>query len=360
MRVSAQRVVAAHAALGSSSDVVRDRRVLFRAIASVVGSPLATTDDDVIDNPLVRRSLGAAFAGSGSVPRDGQIASSELVADGCAGEVSGMVVRLASAADAPRLLASATERVQRALRGHDDQRSDPLVVTLERAREAFPVLIAGLRLAFEAVPELAADLLPHVTLFVMTDRARSGRLGSASDRDHPGLLLLPEPTTPLEVAEAFVHEGAHLKFFDLAVTHELLADGYWNAPTFRPSWAASIAPPWPAEQTFAAWHAYTCLAVMADAGVAGAAGSLLSVSAARAAEIGEELLASSRVLGRDGRQFVGSVMGRFPDCPPTPPGPDEHGSILSVHRSGERELLVRAGSPPGLVWTRPDLAQTTL
>ena len=43
----------------------------------------------------------------------------------------------------------------------------------------------------------------------------SGRLGSASAREFPGLVLFPEPQTALEVAEALIHEGAHQKFFDL-------------------------------------------------------------------------------------------------------------------------------------------------
>ncbi len=33
-------------------------------------------------------------------------------------------------------------------------------------------------------------------------------MGSATVREYPGLVVVPQPTPPLEVAEALVHEGA--------------------------------------------------------------------------------------------------------------------------------------------------------
>lgn len=359
MPPSASELAAAHRSLGRPDEIVRDRRVLFRALASVVGSSLATATDDVIDNPLVRGWLGTAFVGAGPVPGDGDGDLSALVADGCTAALPETTVRVASAPAASRLLAPALERVYDALRGHGDHAADPLVVTGARARQALPTLVAGVRLLVQVAPELAGDLLPHITLFVVTDRERSGRLGSASERDHPGMIVLPEPAGVADVVEAIVHEGAHLKFFDLAVTHELLADGHWNAPPFRPSWAAPDAPAWPMEQTLAAWHAYTCMAVLATAWVSDGAGSLLPRAAARSDEIGGVLLGNGRFLGRDGRRLVASLVGRSPECG-SPRAFREEARILAARRSGDRMLVVRAGSPPSLEWTRSDTARATL
>jgi len=281
------------------------------------------------------------------------------VADGCTTEVAGLPVRIASTPDAPRLLEPALERVHEALRAHGDTGSGPLVVTGDRALAALPTVLAGVRLAVEAVPDLAVDLLHHLALVVLTDRRRSGRLGSASERDHPGLLVLPEPERPEEVAEALVHEGAHLAFFDFAVTREILADGHWEAPAFRPTWTATGAPAWPMEQTFAAWHAYAALAALAESGIAPAAASLLPAAAERAAEIGAQIVRSGRFIGRDGHRFVTALLGRPPaTAPAAAAGAD--GPVIAVHPSGDRALTVCAGDPPGLVWTQADLVPTTL
>ncbi len=85
----------------------------------------------------------------------------------------------------------------------------------------------------------------------------SGGVVSASSRYVPGIVLIDEPALPIEVAEALVHEGAHEKFFDLAITREFLDARAEDAEVFETSWSHAR---WPLEQTFAAWHAYTCLA----------------------------------------------------------------------------------------------------
>jgi HEXXH motif-containing protein len=352
-------LVAAHRLFGTAAETIRDRRVLYRALASVVGSPLAGAPDQVLDNPLVRGRLGAAFVGRAEPPGTAGTEMGALVLPDCSAEIAGTTVRIASTARAPRLLDEALRPVHEALRAQGDRGSSALVVTGERVRAALPTLVAGLRLAVDAVPELAVELLQHLALVVLTDRRRSGRFGSGSMRDYPGLLVLPEPESPEEVAEALVHEGTHLAFFDLAVTREILADGHWEAPTFRPSWAAPEAPPWPMEQTFAAWHAYTALAALAESGVTPAGGSLLPRAAERAAEIGERILSSGRSIGRDGHRFVEVLLGRAPDAAP-PVGAAPAGQEISVHRSGNRALTVLAGEPPSLVWTQADLARATL
>lgn len=359
MPTSAAVLVAAHRLFGSPAEIVRDRRVLYRAVASVVGSRWASAPDDVLDNPIVRGRLGAEYVDRATPagPTDGNPAA--LVAGDCAVEVAGLPVRIASTPDAPRLLEPALQRVHDALRAHGDSGSGPLVVTGDRVRAALPTVVAGIRLAVDAVPQLATDLLHHLALVVLTDRRRSGRLGSASERDHPGMLVLPEPESPEEVAEALIHEGTHLAFFDLAVTREILADGHWLAPSFRPSWAATDAPAWPMEQTFAAWHAYTALAALAESGMEPGSGSLLPRAGERAAEIGRQILRSGCFIGRDGHRFVLALLGCAPDSAPLACSPVT-GSVIAARRSGNRTLTVHAGDPPELVWTRADIEHATV
>jgi hypothetical protein len=49
----------------------------------------------------------------------------------------------------------------------------------------------------------------------------------------------------IEVAEVLVHECMHEKFFDLAITPESVETSRRRAR-------------WPPDQTFTAWHAYSC------------------------------------------------------------------------------------------------------
>ncbi|SHK70183.1 HEXXH motif-containing protein [Pseudonocardia thermophila] len=356
MSPTAAGLRAAHARFGSPEDVLRDRRVLYRALAAHLGSAVPDADAAALDDPLLRGRLGEAFAsgrgGLAAAPAGGLGA---LVDPRCTADVAGWPVRVASTPAAPQLLRPALARVHGVLRAQGDHCADPLVLCGTAAQDAFATVLAGVRLAVERVPELATDLLPHVALFVVLDRDRAGRLGSASDRDHPGMVVLPAPASAVEAAEAFVHEGAHQKFFDLALTHEVLGDGHWTAPAFRAPWAAPDAPEWPLEQLFAAWHAYTCLTVLAAALTAEetAPGSLLPHAAERAAVLAGALADRSRHLGRDGA----ALLAEFTGCATAPCGPVPEpvgGPVLAVHRSGDRALVLRAGSPPELVWRRLD------
>ena len=126
--------------------------------------------------------------------------------------------------------------------------------------EAARTVLDGLEIAVKLCPELADDLLPHVALFAVIRNGGTEQLGSASVREYPGLVVVPQPTSPLEVAEALVHEGAHQKFFDIGVTRSLFAADFPRAPLFGPSWSESSTRGWPLEQCAAAFHAYTCLA----------------------------------------------------------------------------------------------------
>ena len=171
----------------------------------------------------------------------------------------------------------------------------------------------GLRFALNVASDLVSDLLPHVVLLAVVRTSVASRLGSASLREFPGLIVLPEPDSALEVAEALVHEGAHVKFFDMAMTCSLLVAG--GTCRFRPPWASRDAAAWPFEQTVAAYHAYCCLAAFYEALCRWGAfdlhdHSLLPHAQGRADVIGDFLLDCGADLGPDGQALVGGLAGR--------------------------------------------------
>lgn len=222
----------------------------------------------------------------------------------------------------------------------------------------------GVRLGYQVDPELFADLLPHVAQLALLDRGTSGRLGSASARQSPGLILMPCPLTAVEVAEALVHEGAHQKIFDLAVTRDLVGLNARDCPLFTPSWApAGVA--WPLEQVVAAWHAYLCLsrfcAALPDSAVAAAGpGSLLPMARARCEELGGRLVGCGRFLGRAAHQLIEMLIGSAPHeswrdiSVPIIPGATHQasGEKVEVVRlpSGSRSLAGWGGISPQVFW----------
>ena len=367
MHLRAGDVRRAHSSLGTTDAVVDQRRVLYAAIAELAaadspdGGPLGTEE---LDNPAVRGYLGAFM--SGHVP-DGPIRCrplSDLVEPAFGTTVAGHAVRLASSASAPTALAGALGRIGAELQRHDAGAPPPTLVTsADRATadSAFRLLVDGVRLAVDTAPDLALDLLPHIGLVAVLARDANGRLGSASAREFPGLIVIPEVRTALEIAEAVVHEGAHQKFFDLAMTRSMLADPHGGAPLFVPSWARSGAPGWPLEQAFAAWHAYCCLSAFADAvageNFAAVPDSLLPVASRRAAELGDWLVEQGAYLGPDAHLLVEQMIDRSPVAGDVHADDRTWVSSLSegrsrtvVHRCGATSLVVVAADVPALYW----------
>jgi hypothetical protein len=233
---------------------------------------------------------------------------------------------------------------------------------------ASALVVAGLELAASISSSLVDDLLPHVAGFAMITGAEHGRLGSASLRDYPGLIVLPRPSSALEVAEALVHEGAHQLLFDLCVTCTMLGTSDSATPTFRPSWSPASRPTWPLAQALAAFHAYTCLATFfqlinaSDASTVVHDSSLLPQAAQRADEIGGWLVHHSEHLGTDGRDFVRLLRGTTELSGRGSRRGDEPGVIVdfqadasrptAVRDCGEWTLVARRGSSIELFWIK--------
>lgn len=287
---------ALHAALIPAPALVDERRTLYR-LAAEMFAPGTKLSDNLADHPIVRYEIGRALAGHGG-----------LIPARLTG-VAAMRVR-----DAGVLVAAdpaAAEVLEAPLRivAPPDARPEPLTEADGERFEAVLVIVAeGVRLLRELSPDMADDLLAHVSMLAVLKRETSGGVVSASSRYVPGIVLIDEPVLPMEVAEALVHEGAHEKFFDLAVTKEFLDASAEEADYFETSWSHVR---WPLEQTFAAWHAYSCLAQFnASIGTEQLGpDSLLPKAAERAGEIGEWLLAHESDLRVDARWLLRALTG---------------------------------------------------
>jgi hypothetical protein len=354
---------------GTASEIVEQRRAVYQApIELLSADPSAAMDVDILDHPVTRGHLAEVISGTAEYDHTALRLLSEV-----ADEVTtagGHVVRVAASRDASDVLAPALRRVAGELGRHGLDAAAPEV--LSSTDSGFGAgrdrLLAGIDLAVRVTPALALDLLPHVALFALLRPDRVDRLGSASAREYPGLVLLPEPDSALEAAEAFVHEGAHQKFFDLAITRSVFGADQYSAPGFCPTWAPEPHMAWPLEQTFAAFHAYRCLATFMYALRDGSAatpgsGSLLPVAGDRAAEIGDWLLGHTAFLGPDGVRLVtGLIDGRQAEGDDDSirtalpaPGNESEVNRDFVRYVGGRTLVARRGRPMQLLWLVGDM-----
>jgi hypothetical protein len=351
-------VVGAHAVLASRAQVLADRRALYRLALDLIGWDVEPSAA-VLDHPVSRFRIGEVIAGRTSGAGLRLVEPDELA------PAPGRGPAVAAGPDSERLLAPALRSVaaEAGLPGAlglitraDDERFD----------RALAEVVAGLERAGELVPELLGDLVGHVALIGIIDPARSGAVVSASSRHVPGLVLL-RPGGPLEVAESIVHEAAHQRLFDLAITRDLLRGDADDRPGFRPSWRSTT---WPVEQTLAAFHAYACLAELAasvpppERATVGPH-SVLSEAPDRAVEIGGWLAQHRELLGADAIRLVRALLGHpvavvdeEPSRPSAlPDGPAFHAEECRVVPAADGRCLVGLpAEPPRLFWLDPDAA----
>jgi hypothetical protein len=352
----------AHAALGEVDELIDQRRAVYEVTVDVMSESDVRTGSSELDNPIVRGHLGSVLAGVASFEPRALRPLGDLVEENCVSWVEGHPVRLASTAGAAEALAGALGRIGRELQRHGSRSSAALLTSGTPEFAAIRERVrAGVELAVRLAPELVLDLLPHVSLFAVISADASDRLGSASAREYPGLIVIPEPRSSFEVAEALVHEGAHQKFFDLALTRSLLGTRNRPSPLFRPPWADDDAPAWPVEQTYAAFHAYCCLAAFAQV-LEGAHDvevheySLVPVAAHRARVIGDWLFEHAGFLGADGHFLLGELTGRPPAEPAEPaegvtvPDLMSDPGLSAIRSCGSRTLLLRRSQPVELFW----------
>jgi hypothetical protein len=356
----------AHVAFGTVEELVRRRRATYAAALELAtgmsepGEPSA----DLFDSPAVRAHLGEVISGTAGYTPDAMVAILQLVGHAVPITAGSGGPHLVGATQARTALAGALGRIEHEL-GRRGSEPNPIRLVLpgDPAFERAARIVAdGLEMAVDVCPALALDLLPHVAMFAVVDAGSSGDLGSASVREYPGLIVLPEPRSALEVAEALMHEGAHQKFFDIAITHSIFGGpaGADDPPSFAASWAGPLTARWPFEQCVAAYHAYSCLAAfmhaMRDACVSTSSlheFSLLPHADDRARELGEWLIANRDCLGPDGRRFLATMTGVEPT------GEDHNrpahltlqGDVPTVIRDcGEWTLVAQRRSAIDLYW----------
>jgi hypothetical protein len=352
-----------HHRIGPLDEVVEQRRLLYRTVIELLGGAdvAALATDDVLDNPAVRGHLGAVLSGSAVLLPDHLLSTNVLVADGYVIDINGIPLRVATSCRAQSDLLGAVQRIEDELGRHGEKCSPLQMLGPEddRFSEAFRLVADGARMAVQLVPRLALDLLAHVAVVVLLGSTEAGRLGSASAREFPGVVLIPEPGTPLEVAEALIHEGAHQKFFDLAMTHEMLVAEAQHAPRYIPTWSKSDASGWPLEQALAAFHAYCCIDVMARsiddrADLVLHPHSLLPYAHARFTEIGNWLRRQGGYLGEDAHTLIAELSGQAPDDLRISERVDATVLLADrpylVRTMGSRTLVAVHAEPPELLW----------
>jgi HEXXH motif-containing protein len=359
MGIDRSRVVAAHAVLGDVEQLLAMRLAVYSAAVELFFGPemAARAGGEVLDNPVVRADLALLLAGRGQ-PDPARLTSiGALLADQPAAGRDGSPLPVAASAPARVLLAGALEEVRRELALHGDHSPAGTLLTVDDPDygAAQRVLTEGIELTRDVVPELADDVLPHVALVALVAPDAAGRLGSASLRDWPGLIVLPRPRHPCEAAEALLHEGAHQKLFDLLLTRSMLVPRGGPDPLFAPPWRPESAPRWPLDQCLAALHTYCVLAAAAPAfaerGVALHEYSLLPHAAARAELLAEWWERQWQHLGPDGRRLVTGLTGRsLPVDADGPAEPARRPEVAVVRHCGSWDLHLSAGSPSDLWW----------
>jgi hypothetical protein len=364
-------IPAVHAAIASRSALRRERRALYRLAAELLerGSP-HRLDIDIIDSPLARHHIGDALAGRTNLVRSALVGINAVATTGCGAHN----LRIASRPDANTLLAPAWATIGAELARQHAAGEPPRLLTEadgEHFNSALALIRSGIALARSVSPELSDDLFAHIALVGVINPRCAGRLVSASPRALPGLVLLKAPQSSIEVAEALVHEGAHQKLFDLAITHDLLNVESDRCPPFHPPWTPK-GHLWPLEQALAACHAYVCLARFHhDLGSTASthqlgAESLLLVASERSKILGKWLLDKGDHLGADASRLLDSLIGRRPRNSPAMSSPS--GDLaptdyvietqLVFRRCGSpgRVLVGRSSSPPQLYWVSDDAA----
>jgi len=307
-----------HAEFGDALDLIERRRALYGAVMELAGGREVTVDPDVLDSPVARAHMASVVVDPQQY-RSAEMVSLSRVARGATRlSVAGAPSFVVGAADVRPLLDAAVRHISSELAAHGPGHVDGVELMLDddpAFGAASDLVVAGVDTAWKVCPDLVEDLVPHVALFAVIGNRGTDQLGSASIRDFPGLIVVPEPGSAIEVAEAVVHEGAHQKFFDLGLTRSIFSGDFHGAPLYTASWSSSVAPGWPLEQCAAAFHAYTCLATFhACLEAAGSADvlhdfSLLPVAEARAAELADWVTSHERFFGPDGWHLMRLLTG---------------------------------------------------
>jgi HEXXH motif-containing protein len=313
---------AVHASIASVDALLDARRTLYQLAAELLRPEigLSPLDWNILDSPSFRGRLGRAFAAGDARLCDDVVPLDAVVVERGWLRLGPRPIPVASQYDVNQLLSDAMDSVSVQLTTQTTNSGSLRLLTDadgERFTSAFELVGQGIAVARSIDLALLDDLLAHVALVGIVDPESTGELASASTRSFPGFVLLSPPDSAIEAAEWMVHEAAHQKLFDLAITGSMLTVESDSCAPFEPSWPP-VGRQWPLEQTLAAGHAYACMAQFVDnAGKAVAfdtlgSQSLFPVARERADVIGGWLLERGEYLGADAHALLAGMHGRWP------------------------------------------------
>jgi hypothetical protein len=357
--VAEARIADAHALLADAQALIARRRALFTAAWRILEAGAPEPSLDILDSPFTRGRLSAGL----SYPR------SRLRADH--GPYAGTAELgrrlgdgrpvLLSTFDAVNVARSSLRAIDRQLERHgDDSRVEMATMDDGGFAAMESRVIEGIGRFEEVLPRVAADVLPHISAIMLLVSKSAARIGSASLRDHPGLVAFPGTLRHLELLEALVHEGAHQKFFDMCLTFPILRVEAYRSGSFRPSWVSVDAPDWSFEQVCAAFHAYLCLAALnVRIGELGwlaedfGSTSLLARADERSTELGSWISGNEALLGSHGVLLFRALAGREVPHSKTREtaverfAPESGGVVI---KSDDWSVAVTPGDPPSVWW----------
>jgi hypothetical protein len=369
-----------HASIAPVDALLDARRTLYQLASDLLrpAADLTGLEPNVLDSPSFRGRIGRALATGPPMLSDEVVPLDAVVADIGWLHSGHRRIPVASRREANVQLCDAVAAVGAELtRQTASVRSLRLLTEAdgERFPAALEPIAGGIALARSLSPALADDLLAHVALLGVVDPDSAGTLASASSRSYPGLVLLSPPRSAVEAAEWLVHEAAHQKLFDLAITGSMLTVESDGCPPFEPTWPP-VGRQWPLEQTLAAAHAYSCMAQLVDdaGGIAAfdavESGSLLPVARERATILCEWLLERGGYLGADAHILIAGMCGRRPAAAPAPSGGPaqrhrgtsgsgrmvEPGLVIRRCSRSDRVLVGRRSRPPELFFVTDEAA----
>ena len=363
MHLSSTELRDAHATFGTVETLLQRRRATYSAALELVtGSSKGDTECvDLLDSPVTRAHLGDVISGKTGYEPSKVVPVSRLVRGAVEFRATDARTYVVADPGAAVALDGAFELIAHEMGRVGAGRGGlrPISATRQSFSPASELVVEGLDLAMDLCPELAGDLLPHVVLIAIVEDDGDGHLVSASMREYPGLMVVPAPCSAVEVAEALIHEGAHQKFFDIALTRSILGGDLSDAPLFRASWAGLTAPAWPISQALAALHAYIGLAALMEAVTATnmshllSERSLLPFAESRAMEIGKWLLENCELLGPDGLRFLSLLTRSIAVGPSRSEANDLYlrpNVRTAVRPCGEWTLICQQNGPIDICW----------
>lgn len=281
----AEARLARHPGFGDSGRLQRRAQERYRFALDVLGLRLAAPDDrwrPVLRDPVVRMAAESALQllredrpdAPDDLARVLELAAGYSAADGVPTQIEeggGLRAGGIWMLSCPEPAGPLTSRLQRAVAAQFIERGARTGELKPGTPQAARRLERACALLVALLPELGPGVLGHITaLGLVTAATAGGRLLSAAGGDPvPGVVVMDPDTLedPWGAAGRLLHEGLHLKLFDLARCTPLFAslDAGIQVP-----WRGAR---WPIRRVLASFHVYAHM-VLFQAAVRARGGSL--------------------------------------------------------------------------------------